>query len=262
MGVSDTLKLAAPPRSGAIILGTTQRGPASVLLSMVSRPRAPETPTAPLRGGVDHVVQETLIATCAIFIAMRLRGIPLVVFFAMATISCSNQLALPDVVGEDVQFARGILIGEDLLVSVRDEVVSGVPVGQVLRSEPESGSEVDPGSEIVLYVAKSPEYEIRGEFTLMDTDTGGSNSNCRGTGGYDDIKSGLSVTVRDGSGGVLATGRLGDGKRPSVWCTFEFSVGGLPEVEFYSVEVGRRGELTYSFEEMADNNWEVVVSLG
>ena len=221
-----------------------------------------ETPTPPSGEGVDHVVQVTLISICVIFIAMRLRVIPLVVFFAMATISCSNQLALPDVVGEDVQFARGILIGEDLLVSVQDEVVSGVPVGQVLRSEPESGSKVDPGSEIVLYVAKSPEYEIRGEFTLMDTDTGGSNSNCRGTGGYKDIKSGLSVTVRDGSGGVLATGRLGDGKRSSVWCTFEFSVGGLPEVEFYSVEVGRRGELTYSFEEMADNNWEVVVSLG
>ena len=212
---------------------------------------------------MDHVVQVTLTSTCVIFIAMRLRGIPLVVFFAMATISCSNQLALPDVVGEDVQFARGILIGEDLLVSVQDEVVSGVPVGQVLRSEPESGSEVDPGSEIVLYVAKSPEYEILGSFTLQSTSTGGSDSNCRGTGGYDDINSGLSVTVRDGSGGVLATGRLGDGKRPKVArCTFGYSVGGLPEVDFYSIEIGRRGELTYSFEEMENNNWEVSSILG
>ena len=108
----------------------------------------------------------------------------------------------------------------------------------------------------------SPVYEIRGIFTLMDADIGGSTSNCRGTGGYKDIKSGLSVTVRDGSGDVVATGRLGDGKRTPTWCRFEFSVGGLPEVDFYSVEVGRRGELTYSFKEMEDINWEVTFKLG
>ena len=109
----------------------------------------------------------------------------------------------------------------------------------------------------------SSEYELRGSFTLQSSSVGGSSSNCRGTGGYDDIKSGLSVTVRDGSGSILGTGRLGDGRKPgSSWCTFEFSVGGLSEADFYSVEVGSRGEMTYSFEEMENYDWEVAFTLG
>ena len=188
-----------------------------------------------------------------------------VTILAMVTISCASQVTIPDVIGEDVQFARGILIGEDLLVSVEDEIISEVPVGQVIRSKPESGSKVDPGSEIVLYVAKSPEYEIRGGFTLFDISSiGGGESNCYGTGGYDDISSGLNVTIRDGSGAILATGRLGRGTADGAYspCSFEFSVDGLPEVDFYSVEVGRRGELTYSFEELVDSFWYVFFSLG
>jgi hypothetical protein len=107
------------------------------------------------------------------------------------------------------------------------------------------------------------EYEMSGSFTLFSTDTSGSSSNCRGSGGYNDIKSGLSVTVRDGSGDILGTGRLGTGRQRATYgCYFEFSVGGLSKVDFYSVEVGSRGEMTYSFEEMKNNNWEVAFSLG
>ena len=154
---------------------------------------------------------------------MRLRRLPIAILFVMVAISCGNQ------------------------------------------SESESGSKVDPGSAIVLDGAKPP-YEIRGEFTLKEGSGKMGVPGCSGTGGYDDIEYGLSVTVRDGSGHVLGTGRLGEGKLVGSYlpksCIFEFSVGGLPEVKFYAVEVGRRGELIYSFEEMRATNWRVAFSLG
>jgi len=105
-------------------------------------------------------------------------------------------------------------------------------------------------------------YSILGTFTLYDTDLGGSSSNCYGTGGYSDITAGLAVTVRSGDGTVIATGNLGTGTGGSTYCDFLLAVGDVPKEDFYSIEVGHRGELTYSFDEMVRRDWTVALTLG
>lgn len=109
--------------------------------------------------------------------------------------------------------------------------------------------------------------DIAGEFTLMDGAIRSDNNpdTCVGDGGYDDIRGGIAVTVRDGSGTVIATGELGSGETELLlidWCTFPIVVKDVPTAEFYSIEVGRRGELTYSHEEMEDQDWSVFFTLG
>ena len=103
--------------------------------------------------------------------------------------------------------------------------------------------------------------DISGEFTLLDGATGPA-SNCYGEGGYSDVKEGLSVTVRNESGTILATSRLERGSLSGSRCVFSFTVTDVARSDFYSVEVGRRGELTYSHDEMVENDWQVFASLG
>ncbi len=180
----------------------------------------------------------------------------------LAACGGAETVAVPEIVGEEEGFARGVLIGRGLSAVVVEEEVLDVPEGQILRQEPASGEEVDVESDVTIYVAVSPRFEVIGTFTLTDIgNTRGSDTNCFGDGGYDDIRSGVSVTVRDGAGAVLGTGRLGDGVK-DLWCTFNFTVADLPKVDFYSVEVGRRGELTYSFDEMETSGWKVDLSIG
>lgn len=111
------------------------------------------------------------------------------------------------------------------------------------------------------------EHDIKGTFTLTDG-VGGTDTNCFGTGGYDDITKGLQVVVRNDRNKILATARLGAGKRNSTAstlgtrCTFKFTVKDVPESPFYAVEVGRRGELTYSAKELAKMKWRVQATLG
>ena len=106
-------------------------------------------------------------------------------------------------------------------------------------------------------------FSVNGEFTLF-ANTDGPASNCYGTGGFSDIAQGLAVTVRNESGTILGTSRLGAGSRnvSGNRCEFTFVVRGIPKSAFYSVEVGRRGELTYSHSEMVQKSWRVTASLG
>lgn len=111
-------------------------------------------------------------------------------------------------------------------------------------------------------------FSLKGKFQLVDSKIGGTASNCYGTGGYDDVEAGMPVTIRDGNGSILATGKVGDGTQPSdsqyssVTCVFEFQVDNVPKADFYAIEVGRRGQLNYSFAEMQEKNWSVQLSLG
>lgn len=101
---------------------------------------------------------------------------------------------------------------------------------------------------------------IHGEFALFDRDT--ASNNCVGTGGYNDIAAGVSVTVRDGTGSTLATGRLGKGEAlAGIGCTYKFDVV-VPDADFYRVEVAHRGELEYSKAELERNDWKFEASLG
>lgn len=113
----------------------------------------------------------------------------------------------------------------------------------------------------------TPHHTIAGDFVLTDTSslTTGIKSGvlgCQGTGGYSDIGPGTSVTLKDGEGKILATATLGSGSGTLITCTFTFTFTNVPEVPFYSFEVGRRGALTYSLDDMKSKGWALGATLG
>lgn len=195
-------------------------------------------------------------------VVMRFRSVQIaaMAILLLAVSSCGG-VEVPDAVGENVDYARGLLIGAGLEVSVEEDEQVDVPEGQVMSQTPAAGAKAREGDTVTLRVAVSPEFSLKGEFTLLDFD-GWSGDPCSGDGGYDDIRAGLHVTVRDQTGTVLGTGALEGGTPLTAWCTFTFTVDALPKADFYSVEVGRRGELTYSFEELESSEWTVYLSLG
>ena len=108
--------------------------------------------------------------------------------------------------------------------------------------------------------------KIYGYLKLVDSKIAGTDNNCYGTGGFEDIEESMPVTIKDGQGKILALGKTSYGKRPKgqyseVTCTFYFQVNNVPKSDFYSIEVGRRGQLNYSYEELKSKNWKVSFSL-
>jgi hypothetical protein len=112
--------------------------------------------------------------------------------------------------------------------------------------------------------AGTPSHTIIGSLTLTDTDELWSKGDdCQGSGGYDDIRTGAQVVVKDGSGRLLGTSSLLSGTASdSFSCDFAFFVDDVPDADFYSVEVSHRGEITNSRKELEDNAWIVGLTLG
>lgn len=97
---------------------------------------------------------------------------------------------------------------------------------------------------------KPATFSLTGEFLLTDGVARTDGTSCRGTGGYDDIAEGTSVTVYDAAGGVAATGSLGASTYVAGICTFKVAVPDVPKGEkFYQVEVSHRGKIQLSREE-------------
>lgn len=100
-------------------------------------------------------------------------------------------------------------------------------------------------------------FTLIGVFALTDGSSIQSNGDgCYGTGGYDDIAEGTSVTVYDATGTTVATGNLGESKLvPDTSglgrsCRFDVSVPDVPKgSRFYSVEISHRGKVQMSAEE-------------
>ena len=101
-----------------------------------------------------------------------------------------------------------------------------------------------------------PPVRHRGEDFFAD---GGG---CQGTSGYDDVEPGLQVTVSDQSGTVIGNGALDTGEAQEGGCVFRFEVNNIPVASFYKVAVGRRGEISYSLDQMKQASWSVELSLG
>lgn len=104
-------------------------------------------------------------------------------------------------------------------------------------------------------------FTLTGSFSLLE-DASDTGSGCQGTGGYDDIREGTSVTVYGANGDVIATGQLGDSASASYGtCGFDVSVPDVPKGEkFYKVEVSHRGTLQLTAKEA--ENGEFAGSLG
>jgi hypothetical protein len=159
----------------------------------------------------------------------------------------------------------------------------GRPTGHVDAANG-SGLRVSPllfigGAVVVLalgfLIFRSGGQTIEGSFTVVDgRDTlselqamlaieGGEDLDpCTTSGGYSDVRAGTNVTLRDGANEIIGTSSLGPGMGTDGVCRFEFVLENVPDRDFYTIEVGRRGTLTYSRDEMRENDWQVGLSLG
>lgn len=111
---------------------------------------------------------------------------------------------------------------------------------------------------------------LRGTMSLQEGFFGTAGRPCSGSGGYDDIRTGAQVNVRNDKGRVLAVGQLGAGVAVSagatqyptfMYCEFPFSAR-VPEAKFYAIEVSHRGANTYSLKDMKRSRWRVTLTLG
>lgn len=102
----------------------------------------------------------------------------------------------------------------------------------------------------------------------------GEDDSCRAREGFDDVRPGVNLVVRDPRGDIVGTTTLGAGKvvRPPEdevehwsdavpWCVFGFSVQVPPNLGFYTVDAGRRGQVTFSQEDLEETGWYAVLSL-
>lgn len=136
--------------------------------------------------------------------------------------------------------------------------------------------------------APAPVSELRGTIKLEpstnrrsvydDGTVGADNPTCVADVG--DVQVGTSVTAYDGAGGILGTGQIASsqwvdlvenysgpiGGTPGItytWgkCLLSFSISDLPSVDFYSVEVGRRGRTNFSRSDLDAQGWNVQLTL-
>ena len=108
--------------------------------------------------------------------------------------------------------------------------------------------------------------KVEGTMTLYDFSIYSSSINnigswCWGYGGYSDIDEGTKVVITNQDGKRLAETALEQGSGGSTVCTFNFSFKVLEGEQEYLVEVGRRGESSYSEAELKLPD-SVAVSLG
>lgn len=173
---------------------------------------------------------------------------------------------VPDVVGLSQENAESALEGAGFDVEITEEYQDGAVIGEVIAQRPVGGTSHDPERPVQVTTASeflSP--EVSGYFVLLgDSESVVSgNGGCEGARGYDDIHPSAQVVVRNESGTVLATTALGEGTHLDTnTCIYEFTLDSLPRAQFYSIEISRRGELTYSREELEANDWMFEASLG
>ncbi|OBG89101.1 hypothetical protein A5698_23590 [Mycobacterium sp. E136] len=100
-----------------------------------------------------------------------------------------------------------------------------------------------------------------GKFVLMDSAGVGAIASdgtaCEGTSGYSDISKQTQVTVENGKNEILATTTLGDGHGDSAQCTFSFSFPVTEGEDRYVVSVGRRGEFSFTFQQLQAHGVQV-----
>lgn len=111
-----------------------------------------------------------------------------------------------------------------------------------------------------------PVPTVNGAIVLREFST---SEPCFGRGGFDDMRGGANVVVRDGNENVIGTGTLESGVlvdtgsgRGNHYCEFGFSVELARTADFYTVEVAGRGGPVYSHADMEENGWEVNLTLG
>lgn len=177
---------------------------------------------------------------------------------------------IPDVTGQQISYAEEILKGKELEIKVTDQIEENITPGQIITQVPDPQSFVLKGKEVEVTIAKAPTYTITGSMRLIGYDIGGTSRYCYGTGDYAGIKGGMSVTVKDGSGQILATSKTDAGYSTThslvyapLVCEFDFSIE-VQKSDFYTIQLGTEREVSfnYSLQEMKDMGWEVSLTSG
>jgi hypothetical protein len=103
---------------------------------------------------------------------------------------------------------------------------------------------------------------ITGTFTVKGYFPNSFPGSCDLGSGYQDIEAGASVTVKDGAGSIIGVSNLESPTTANKFeCVLPFSVT-VSDSEFYSIEVSRRGEVTYSRADLESQGWTVGLTLG
>ena len=93
---------------------------------------------------------------------------------------------------------------------------------------------------------------------------------CSGMNGYSDIVPGAQITVKDQAGQIIGLTNLAplwdsvdaiDRGLNEGRCLFEFSVD-LPDSPFYTFTLGRRGDISFSRDDLDKAGWNIGLSLG
>jgi hypothetical protein len=148
------------------------------------------------------------------------------------------------------------------------------PTPQIVYVTPVPQPSVAQPTPIVVYVTPPPPpsgtvHAISGTFLLArGKETAGNwqtapGGHCEGKGGYSDFRDGMTVVIKDQGGTVIATGAAIDSSpAPDGGCALQFSLPTVPDVPFYSVEIGHRGAVTYSRADMESFGWKLDLTLG
>ncbi|MBN3993822.1 MAG: hypothetical protein HWQ36_25905 [Nostoc sp. NMS2] len=122
-------------------------------------------------------------------------------------------------------------------------------------------------SPVMAQFVKQPNTnQISGYLELIASGMRGyGTSTCYGGRGYDDVTEGMSVIVKNEEGKIIAIGKTEAGIRPetdsSVRCIFDFKIDNVPKSSFYTIGIGRRGEMTFSYQEMEQRKWQITAVL-
>ena len=110
------------------------------------------------------------------------------------------------------------------------------------------------------------EHTLSGTVMLVAPTYSGDRpgSSCTGQNGFGDIAAGAQVVLTDDEGTTLSTGRLSDGEFDGIGCVFSFALEDVTRADFYRLEIagGSRGQLQYSYNELAGAAWSLQLSLG
>lgn len=95
---------------------------------------------------------------------------------------------------------------------------------------------------------------VSGEFVVDDSQgvdvIAADGHSCHGENGYSDVGPATPVTVKSGTGEVLASTTLGPGTGDAAHCTFAFSFPVTEGQDRYVVSIGRRGDFSYGFAQL------------
>jgi hypothetical protein len=112
------------------------------------------------------------------------------------------------------------------------------------------------------------QFVLQGTLTIYKGSDGAIGERCPYYAPYADVMYGSTLTVRNELGEILAVTELPPGQNigsdyPGVThCRVNIPATIVRKSKFYSVSVGRRGETTYSFEQLQERQWYISLILG